>query len=94
MEVIPHFEMDIGPFGTSFTKFGTFLKKKWYIQFLSYEDPYLITHVPFIPLETLGKLLKVVPHLITDFGNIGTSFPKFGTSFTKFETSFTKFGTL
>ena len=31
--------------------------------------------------------MKVVPHLITDFGNIGISF-------TKFDTSFIKFGTL
>ena len=41
-------------------------------------NTYLHFHSPFLPLETLRKLLKVVPHLIMDFGNIGTSFTKFG----------------
>ena len=31
-------------------------------------------------METLRKLLNVVPYLIMDFGNISTSFTKFGTS--------------
>ena len=57
-------------------------------------NTYLHFHSPFLHLETLRKLLKVVPHLITDFGNIGTSFTKFDTSLAKFGTSFTKFGTL
>ena len=57
-------------------------------------NTYLHFHSPFLPLETLRKLLNVVPYLITDFGNISTSFTKFGTSFTKFDTPFTKFSTV
>ena len=56
------------------------IHKIWYIQSLSYQDPYLITHCPFIPLGIFGKWLKIVPYSKTDFGTLGTSLRKFDTS--------------
>ena len=73
MEVVLHLGMDFGNLGTLFTKFGTSLKKIWYIQSFSYWDLYLITHAPFIPLEIFGKWLEVVSYSETDFGTLGAS---------------------
>ena len=54
--------------------------KNWYIQSLSYWDPYLITHALFIPLRIFENWLEVVPNLETDFGTLGTFLRKFDTS--------------
>ena len=56
------------------------LKKIWYIQSLGYRNPYHPSHGPFVPLQTLGKWLDVVPHLGTDIETLGTSLRKFETS--------------
>ena len=63
------------------------LKKFWYIQPSAYRDPYLPSHGPFVHLETLGKLLDVVPHLGIDIGTLGTSLRKLGASLRNFGTS-------
>ena len=87
--VVPHFRTDFGPFGTSFTKFGTFFtkfgtslkkKKNWYIQSLSYWDPYIITHDLLIPLEIFGKWLEAIPYFEMDFGTPRYILEKFDTS--------------
>ena len=61
-------------------------KKIWYIWFSDYQDPCTSSHGPFDPSRTLGKWLKVVPHLRMDFGTLGTFLRKFGTSNPRDET--------
>ena len=63
-----------------FYKIWYILKFFWYIQSLSYWDPYLITHGPFIPLGIFEKWLKVIPYSKIYFGTLCTSLRKFDTS--------------
>ena len=48
-------------------KLCNILHKIWYIQSLSYQDPYLITHGWFVHLKTIEKWLEVVLYPKMDF---------------------------
>ena len=78
--------MDFETLSTFFKKFDTSIP--W-----ANKTPISPSHDPFLPLKTLEKWLKVIPHLETDFGNYGTSFTKFGIFFKNSSTSFIKFDT-
>ena len=56
------------------------LYKIWYIQLLSYQNLYFLTHSSFIFLGIFGKWLKVVSYFEMDFKTLGTFFKNFDTS--------------